>query len=69
MLLSKELIAIIKVLIGCRAFSKEELLTLISKLKAFTSHQDRALLDQIITKEVYHYNEVGRDCESVIDNL
>lgn len=68
-LLSKELIAIIKVLIGCRAFSKEELLTLISKLKAFTSHQDRALLDQIITKEVYHYNEVGRDCESVIDNL
>lgn len=34
-LLSKELIAIIKVLIGCRAFSKEELLTLISKLKAF----------------------------------
>lgn len=66
-LLSKELAAIVKVLIGCRAFSKMELLGLVSKLKGFTTHHDRKLLEGIITKEMYHYNEVGHDCKSIID--
>lgn len=68
-LLSKELIAIIKAMIGCRAFSKEELQTIINKLKTFTSRHDATVLDQIIGKEMLHYSPVGSDCESVIDQL
>lgn len=68
-LLSKELIAIIKVMIGCRAFSKMEILDIITKLKNFTSFNDRNVLEKIIMKEIYHYNEVNHDCRSVIDNL
>lgn len=36
-LLSKELVAIIKMMIGCRAFGKMEILEIVSKLKHFTS--------------------------------
>lgn len=68
-LLSKELIAIIKMMIGCRAFSKIEILDMITKLKNFTSFNDRNMLEKIITKEMYHYNAVNHDCKSVIDNL
>lgn len=68
-LISKELIAIVKILIGSRALSKMELLKIISKLKNLTTYQDRNLLERIIQKEVYHYNEVHHDCNSVIDNL
>lgn len=68
-LLSKELIAVIKMMIGCRAFSKMEILDLITKLKNFTPVHDRNMLEKIIRKEMYHYNEVNHDCNSVIDNL
>lgn len=68
-LLSKELISVIKMMIGCRAFSKMEILEIISKLKNFTSFHDRNMLEKIIMKEMYHYNEVKHDCVSVIDNL
>ncbi|OON85786.1 hypothetical protein BXO88_11055 [Oribacterium sp. C9] len=68
-LLSKELISIIKMMIGCRAFSKMEMLEIIGKLKKFTSKSDRIMLEKIIMKEMYHYHEVNHDCESVIDNL
>lgn len=65
-----ELLAIIKVLIGSRAFSKQELLEMIGKLRKFTSTNDRALLDSLITKEKYHYCEVKHDCsEGVVDLL
>lgn len=68
-LLSKELMAIIKMMIGCRAFSKMEILDIVAKLKNFTSFNDRSMLEKIIMKEMYHYNEVNHDCKSVIDNL
>lgn len=68
-LLSKELIAIIKMMIGCRAFSRIEILELVAKLKKFTSFKDREILEKLIRKELYHYNEVNHDCRSVIDNL
>lgn len=68
-LLSKELIAIIKMMIGCRAFNKIETLEIISKLKKFTSFYDRNMLEKVIQREMYHYNEVNHDCKSVIDNL
>ena len=52
-LLSKELLAIIKMMIGCRAFNKMEILDMVSKLKNFTSYNDRSMLEQIIKKEMY----------------
>ncbi len=68
-LLNKEIFAIVKMMIGCRAFNKTEIINLISKLKRFTSPKDRSVLENLIRKEVYHYKEVYHDCESVIDNL
>ncbi|MCM1133616.1 MAG: WYL domain-containing protein [Ruminococcus flavefaciens] len=66
---NKELFALIKVMLGCRCFSKEEVITLISKLKRFTTVQDRKLLENLIHKEIYHYHEVKSDCAGVIDNI
>ena len=68
-LLNKELFAIIKMMIGCRAFNKMEIIDIITKLKRFTSPKDRSVLENFIRKEIYHYNEVHHDCKSVIDNL
>lgn len=66
---NKELFALVKVILGCRCFSKEEILTLISKLKKFTTVQEKETLENLIRKEVYHYHEVKSDCKSVIDNI
>ena len=68
-LTNQELFALIEVVIGARAFSKEELLLLTSKLKAFTTTDDRAKLNELIRKELYHYTAVKHDCESVQDML
>ena len=68
-LTSKELFALVEVMIGARAFSKEELLTLTGKLKKFTTTKDRPKLDELIRKELYHYAEVKHDCESVQETL
>ena len=62
---NKELFALIEVMIGARAFSKEELLTLTNKLKGFTTAADRPLLNDLIRKELYHYTEIRHDCVSV----
>ncbi len=66
---SKELFAVAEVLIGARAFSREELLTLVDKLKRFTTGDDKSKLTELIRKELYHYPEVKHDCESVQDRL
>lgn len=68
-LLSKELFSVVKMLIGCRGYSKEELLEIVDKLRKFTTEEDRLLLNQLIQNELYHYQEVRHDCASVIDNL
>ena len=66
---SKELFALVEVMIGARAFSKEELLELTGKLRRFTTPEDRAKLNELIRKEIYHYPEIKHDCDSVEDNL
>ncbi len=66
---NKELFAIVKILLGSRALNKDEILTLIYKLKRFTTVADKEKLDNLICKEVYHYHEVKSDCNSVIDNM
>ena len=68
-LTNKELFALVEVMIGARAFSKIELLTLADKLKRFTTAEDRPKLDEMIRRELYHYPEVKHDCESVEDRL
>lgn len=66
---NKELLAVTKALIGCRALSRQELLTLIAKLKLHTSYEDRKRLENLIRRELYHYREINFDCSSVVDNL
>lgn len=68
-LTNKELFALVEVMIGARAFSKMELLTLTDKLKRFTTTEDRPKLNELIRKELYHYAEVKHDCDSVQDTL
>ena len=68
-LTNKELFALVEVMIGARAFSKMELLTLTDKLKRFTTAEDRPKLNELIRRELYHYPEVKHDCESVEDRL
>lgn len=66
---NKELFALVKVVLGSRCFSKEEILTLIAKLKKFTTIHDKKQFENLIRKEIYHYHEVKSDCPSVIDNI
>lgn len=66
---SKELFALLEVLIGTRGFSKLELLVIVDKLKKFTTADDRKKLMELVSKELYHYNEVKHDCDSVQDML
>ncbi|MBE7065904.1 MAG: WYL domain-containing protein [Ruminococcaceae bacterium] len=65
----KELFALVEVMIGARAFSRDELLTLVDKLKRFTTGEDKQRLAELIRKEIYHYPEVKHDCDSVQDRL
>lgn len=69
LLLPKELMAIVKVLIGARAFSKEELSVLITKLKVQTPPGERRQLNELIKNEMFHYREVHHDCSGVMDHL
>ena len=66
---SKELFSLVEVMIGARAFSKEDLLSITAKLKRLTTPSDSELLSELIRKELYHYPEVKHDCESVQENL
>lgn len=66
---SKELFALVEVMIGARAFSKEELLELTGKLKRFTTPEDRQKLSEMVRKELHHYPEVRHDCDSVQESL
>lgn len=66
---NKELFTLVKILLGSRALSKDEVLTLIYKLKKFTTVNDREKMDHLIRKEIYHYHEVKSDCPSVIENI
>ena len=66
---SKELFALLEVLIGTRGFSKVELLAIVDKLKRFTTADDRKKLTELVSKELYHYSEVKHDCDSVQDML
>lgn len=64
-----ELLALTKILIGSRAFSKDTLKELVGKLKANTTYTDRKTLDNLIRKEIHYYNGVNADCEDLLENI
>ena len=66
---SSELFALMKILIGTRALSKLVLLGIKAKLRKFTSLDERALLDKLVSDEIYYYDEIKFYCRSLIDNL
>lgn len=68
-LTNQQLFSLVKVMIGVRAFSREELMSLIESLKRFTTAQDRPKLNELIRRELYHYTEIKHDCESVQEVL
>ena len=49
---NQELFALAKIVLGSRSLNKEELLTILSKLKKFTTPEDRQSLESIIRKEI-----------------
>lgn len=64
-----ELFALTKLILGSRSLSKTETVEIISKLKRYVSESDIATLNQLIASEMYNFNEIKHDCESVIDNI
>lgn len=68
-LLSKELLAILKILIASRALDKEQMNLMIKKIESFMSAKDKSFIHEFVSKEIYHYMPVGADCENVLDNL
>lgn len=64
-----ELFAVLKILIGCRAFSKKTTLEIIYKMKQFTSVKNQKTIDKLISKELYHFNEIKHDCQDLLRNL
>ncbi len=66
---SKELTALVKILIASRSLGKDQMQSVIHKLESFMSAKDRQLVHALIEKEMYHYIPVGADCENVMDNI
>lgn len=68
-LLDKELLAVVKILIASRTLTREDMLSLIGKLKRLSSCKDKKMLNNMVSKELYHYISVGSDVPHVIDRL
>jgi len=68
-LTDKELFAIVKVILGSRAFSEISLVELIAKFKRFTNINDHKMLDKMVRKELHNYNEIKHDCDNVMETL
>jgi len=68
-LTDQEMFAVAKVVLGARAFSKEDTVGLIAKFKKFTTVEDRKMLDEIVRNELYHYAEVKHGCDNVVETL
>ena len=66
---NSELAVIAKILVGCRALAKDDLKTILEKLRANTTPEDRNKISELINKELLHYTEPASDCESVIENI
>ncbi len=65
----KELLAAVKILVASRALKRDDMLSLIGKIRSFSSPEDRKLLEHMLEKELYYYSEVGSDVPHVSDRL
>ena len=54
---NQELFALAKIVLGSRSLNKEELLTILSKLKKFTTTEDRQSLESIIRRATARKNQ------------
>lgn len=68
-LTNQEMFLLLKLLLGTRALSREELLQLVEKLKRFTTQADRACLEEMIDAEQRYYEPVHHDCKSLKQTL
>lgn len=68
-LTSRELLAVVKILIAGRALNEEQMKTIIHKLETFLSIKDRQTVHELVLKELHHYAPVGSDCKNVVDTL
>lgn len=66
---SKELLAILKILLASRSLKEEQMKSMIDKIESFMSAKDKKMIHELVTKEIYHYIPVGADCNNVLDNL
>lgn len=66
-LLNEELMVLIRILIGTRALRRNDLLTLVGKLKQLTTCKDRILVEQLIKKELHRYIPVEHICQDLIN--
>jgi predicted DNA-binding transcriptional regulator YafY len=68
-LLDKELLAIVKILIASRTLSRTDMIALVDKLKRLSSCKDKKMLNNMVSKELYHYVSIGSDTPHVTDRL
>lgn len=68
---AREIMALVEILIGSRAIDKLDLIGIINKLKRITTPQDRQLLESLIAKETYEYQEVQVkiECKNLLENI
>ena len=66
---NRELFALVEILIGTRALSREDLTQITDKLKRFTSVEDQAKMHDLIRNELYCYQPVRHDCQDLQGNL
>ena len=69
LLKSNEMLAIVKILLGSRGLEKNELIQIIEKLQKQISCNDKKLINLLMQKELYKYQEVKHDSGNVIGNL
>lgn len=68
-LADQELLTLVKILVASRALNREDMITLINKLKIFSAPKDRDMLGHMLSRELYHYVSVGSDIPHVMDRL
>lgn len=66
---SKELFAVVEILLSSRALSHSEMVGILEKIRMFTTANDRALLRKMVDKELYHYQGVKSECGQKLDHL
>ena len=63
---NSETIAILRLIYGTRAFSRESVRTITNKLLNSTTKEDRNMLDTCVKGELYNSDEMHHDCDDLI---